>query len=184
MERCKDNLFYPLPDYGNQHFLTSIVSPSPFQHYKINSYVLKTIRDELTKDESSVPKNMEGLTREVEKLKTSKDNLEKEVKSVRRGLDNWRIQTENNSKQIENNVDKKINKNLDALFKARKELNYNAESIKLSIKQMVKDELIAEFFKLDSPSRRCVMEEVKKAEESIFHNLDGYVGMVFEEDDT
>ena len=49
---------------------------------KITSNLLRTIRDELTKDESSVPMNMEILTKEVEKLKTSRDDLENKVKSV------------------------------------------------------------------------------------------------------
>ena len=62
---------------------------------KITNNVLRTIRAELIKDESAVPKNMEILTKEVEKLKTSRDNLEKEVKFVRRGLDNWKTEVKN-----------------------------------------------------------------------------------------
>ena len=35
-----------------------------------------------------------------------------------------------------------------------------------------------------SPGRRCVQEVVKKSEESIVYNLDNYVGIEFEEEDT
>ena len=84
----------------------------------ITNNVLRIIRAELIKDESAVPKNMELLTKEIEKLRTSRDNLEKEVKSVRRGLDNWKTEAKNNSKQIEDNVDQKINDKLAKLVKA------------------------------------------------------------------
>ena len=124
------------------------------------------------------------LAGQVEILKTSKEKLEGEVKSVRKGLDNWKIKTDNNSKEIENNVDKKISDKIDALGEASKKLNDDAQSIKVSIKQMVLDELSDELFKLDGPGRRCVQEVVKKSEESIVYNLDNYVGIEFEEEDT
>ena len=117
-------------------------------------------------------------------MKTTKAKLEGEVKSVRKGLDNWKIKTDNNSKEIENNVDKKISDKIDALGEASKKLNDDAQSIKVSIKQMVLDELSDELFKLDGPGRRCVQEVVKKSEESIVYNLDNYVGIEFEEEDT
>ena len=145
--------------------------------------VLKKIRAELIKDESAVPKNMEILTKEVEKLKTSRDNLEKEVKSGRRGLDNWKSEVKNIFKQIENDVDKKINNTLEALVKAKKELNDDVQTIILSIKQKVKDEHTAELFKLDSPGRRGVQEEVTKAEEAIRHNIDDNLVIEFDEED-
>ena len=75
------------------------------------------------------------LAGQVEILKTSKEKLEGEVKSVRKGLDNWKIKTDNNSKEIENNVDKKISDKIDALGEASKKLNDDAQSIKVSIKQ-------------------------------------------------
>ena len=69
------------------------------------------------------------------------------------------------------------------MVKAKKELDDDVQTIILSIKQKVKDELTAELFKLDSPGRKCVQDEVEKAEKDIKHNIDVHLGIEFDEED-
>ena len=116
-------------------------------------------------------------------MKEKHKAFEREVKSVRSSVDNWRKDVNNRSKQIEDDVDKKINNKLEALVKAKKELDDDVQTIILSIKQKVKDELTAELFKVNSPGRKCVQDEVEKAERDIKHNIDVHLGIEFDEED-
>ena len=147
---------------SNTNSINLVSSENTFEQCmvdKITDNVLKKIRAEREEPDDE---EKQMLKNEIEKLKTSRDNLEKEVKSVRRGLDNWKTEGKKMSEQIENNVDKKINNKLETLGKAKKELNDDVQPITLSIKQKVKDELTPELFKVNSPGRKCVQDEVKK----------------------
>ena len=147
---------------------------------RITDNVLKKIRAEREEPDDE---EKQMLKNEIEKLKTSRDNLEKEVKSVRRGLDNWKTEGKKMSEQIENNVDKKINNKLETLGKAKKELNDDVQPITLSIKQKVKDELTPELFKVNSPGRKCVQDEVEKSKKIILHNIENFLGIEFDDED-
>ena len=81
------------------------------------------------------------------------------------------------AKQMDEDVDRKINDKLHALVKAKKELNEDVQTIILGIKQKIKEELPSELFKVNSPGRKCVQEEVTKANKIIINNIESYLGI-------
>ena len=127
------------------------------------------VRSEVSDKIAKLKRENEELTKQVEILKTSKNDIEKEVKKVRRGIDNWKTESKKMWEQAENGVDKKINDKLEAMVKARKDLNGDVKTITQSIKE--------EIFEMDNLGRKKVIDEISQATNTIIEHVKDDLGV-------